>query len=139
MDMNIMDGNGTTDLDSDMFSASMTQLFGAMMGMTLGGSNAALCTEGDWAEHPAGLLFRATRGRDVVALEALVGRAEHRERVDALDGDGCGMLHTLAIRPPGTEAEARALVNAIERAGGDLNLRAGGMMAGETPLHAAAW
>ncbi len=104
-------------------------------------SSSGLCDEGDWKDHPLCNLFLAARRRDAANLVSLLkhGEEKYRLEVDELDGDGAGVLHNLALYSGDlSEEDAQAIVHAFKDAGADLDLRAGKMMSGETPLHIAA-
>lgn len=111
-----------------------------MFGGMGGSSSSGMCAEDDWYDHPLSNLFLAAKNRDAAQVVDLLedGPEKYRLGVDELDGDGAGVLHNLALYSDLTEEDAEMIVQAFKDAGADLDLKAGSMMAGETPLHIAA-
>mmetsp|Transcript_22857 Transcript_22857/g.26003 ORF Transcript_22857/g.26003 Transcript_22857/m.26003 type:complete len:378 (-) Transcript_22857:591-1724(-) len=96
--------------------------------------NAASCQEGDWEELPAGPIFRSVKELDVDELNALLKDPKWQARINDKDGDQAGALHILGLnfkKSTYLDAEAKAIVQAFMKAGGDINLRNGHE---ETPL-----
>lgn len=61
--------------------------------------NSPLCSEGQWEDLAEGALFRAAIiDMDPKKLRRLFKQPQYKNRADAIDGDGCTMLHTLAIK-----------------------------------------
>lgn len=128
-------------LDGD---ESIEELMMKMMmfgGMNSSMSSSGMCAEDDWRDHPLSHLFLAASRRDAALVVSLLqhGAEKYRLGVDELDGDGAGVLHNLALYSDLTEGDAETIVQAFKDAGADLDLKGGSMMAGETPLHVAAW
>lgn len=85
-----------------------------------------------------GELFRLAKEDPYEVQNLLMENEKYVKGIDSLDGDGAGVLHNAALNSRMTERDAEWLVEAFAERDADLNLRAGPMLSGETPLHIAA-
>lgn len=88
--------------------------------------------EADWRGLTARPIFTAANRGDVQELKRLLKDPEMRQRVNDLDGDKCGILHSYCLNAKGDDPGG--IVNAVIDAGGDVNLRS---VVQETPLQIA--